>query len=57
MEPQSELEKNSLRIKLANAGFRSESAPAIYQGIRVVCLVAVPRSRPCSSSCSKTASR
>jgi tight adherence protein C len=40
MEPQSELEKNSLRIKLANAGFRSEQAARIYSGIRVVCLVA-----------------
>jgi len=40
MEPQSELEKNSLRIKLANAGFRSEQAAAVYAGIRVVCLVA-----------------
>jgi tight adherence protein C len=39
MEPQSDLEKNSLRIKLANAGFRSENAPAVYHGIRVVCLV------------------
>lgn len=38
MEPQSELEKNSLRIKLANAGFRSENAAAVYHGIRVVCL-------------------
>src|SRR5262249_54370943 len=35
LEPQSDLEKNSLKIKLANAGFRSESAPAVYQGIRV----------------------
>lgn len=40
MEPQSELEKNSLRIKLANAGFRSEQAARVYSGIRVVCLVA-----------------
>lgn len=39
MEPKSELEKNSIRIKLANAGFRSESAAGVYQGIRVVCLV------------------
>lgn len=35
---QSELEKNSLRSKLANAGFRSETAPAIYQGIRIASL-------------------
>jgi tight adherence protein C len=40
LEPQSELEKNSLRVKLANAGFRSESAASIYQGIRVACLLA-----------------
>ena len=40
MEPQSELERNSLRIKLANAGFRSENAAGVYLGIRVVCLAA-----------------
>ena len=40
MEPQSELEKNTLRIKLANAGFRSENAAGVYHGIRVVTLVA-----------------
>lgn len=39
MEPQSELEKNSIRLKLANAGFRSEQAASVYQGIRVVSLV------------------
>lgn len=39
MEPNTELEKNSIRIKLANAGFRSENAAGVYQGIRVVCLV------------------
>jgi tight adherence protein C len=38
MEPQSELERNSLRVKLANAGFRSENAPAIYQGLRIASL-------------------
>jgi tight adherence protein C len=35
-----EVEKNSLKIKLANAGFRSEGAAAVYQGLRAVCLVA-----------------
>ena len=40
LEPQSELERNSLRIKLANAGFRSENAASVYNGIRVVCLAA-----------------
>lgn len=39
LEPQSELEKSALRVRLANAGFRSESAPGVYHGIRVVCLV------------------
>jgi tight adherence protein C len=39
MEPQNELEKNSVRMKLANAGFRSENAASVYHGIRVVCLV------------------
>jgi tight adherence protein C len=35
---QSDLERNSLRVRLANAGFRGESAPAIYQGLRVASL-------------------
>jgi tight adherence protein C len=39
LEPQSELEKSALRVKLANAGFRSENAPGVYHGIRLVCLV------------------
>ena len=38
MQPQSDLEKNGLRVKLANAGFRSESAPTVYQGLRLACL-------------------
>lgn len=36
--PQSELEQNALKNKLANAGFRSEAAPMVYSGIRLVCL-------------------
>jgi tight adherence protein C len=32
--PQTELEQSELRIKLANAGFRSESAVSVYLGIR-----------------------
>jgi tight adherence protein C len=32
--PQTELEQSELRIKLANAGFRSDSAVAVYLGIR-----------------------
>src|SRR4051812_13278935 len=39
LEPQSELEKSALKIKLANAGFRSESAPSIYHGIRMASLL------------------
>ena len=39
MEPKSDLEKSSLRIKLANAGFRSEQAAGVFQGIRVASLV------------------
>jgi tight adherence protein C len=35
----SELEKSSLKIKLANAGFRSESAASVYQGMRLASLV------------------
>jgi tight adherence protein C len=36
--PQNELEQNRLKNKLANAGFRSDAAPMIYSGIRIVCL-------------------
>jgi len=39
LEPQSELEKSALKTKLANAGFRSESAAAIYQGLRMACML------------------
>ena len=39
MDNGSDTEKGSLKIKLANAGFRSEQASTVYQGIRVVCLV------------------
>ena len=35
-----EVDRNTLKIKLANAGFRNENAAAVYQGIRAVCLVA-----------------
>jgi tight adherence protein C len=38
MEPQSELEKNTLKVELANAGFRHESAAAIFQGVRIASL-------------------
>ncbi|MFN4257789.1 MAG: type II secretion system F family protein [Gemmataceae bacterium] len=40
LKPKTELEQSALRIKLANAGFRSEAAAGIYQGIRFVCLIA-----------------
>jgi tight adherence protein C len=32
--PQTELEQSALKIKLANAGFRSDSALAVYTGLR-----------------------
>jgi tight adherence protein C len=34
LKPKTELEQSAVRIRLANAGFRSESAGGIYQGIR-----------------------
>ncbi|MBI2803915.1 MAG: type II secretion system F family protein [Planctomycetes bacterium] len=36
--PQTELEQGALKNKLANAGFRSDAAPMVYSGIRLVCL-------------------
>src|SRR5262245_12962877 len=36
--PQTELEQSALKTKLANAGFRSDAAPMVYSGIRLVCL-------------------
>ena len=36
--PQGEVEQNALKTKLANAGFRSDAAPMVYSGIRLVCL-------------------
>ena len=38
MEPKTDMEKDGLRVKLANAGFRSEAAPAVFLGVRAVCL-------------------
>ena len=46
--PQTELEQNALKIKLANAGFRSDAAAASTSGIRLVCLVGVLPARPSS---------
>jgi tight adherence protein C len=37
--PQTELEQSELKIKLANAGFRSESAIAVYMGLRFFSLL------------------
>jgi tight adherence protein C len=34
--PQTELEQNALKTRLANAGFRSDAAPMVYSGLRVV---------------------
>ena len=39
IQPKSELEQSQVKIRLANAGFRSEAAPGIYQGIRFASLV------------------
>lgn len=36
--PQTETEQNALKIKLANAGFRSDVAPMVYSGVRLACL-------------------
>jgi tight adherence protein C len=33
--PQTELEQNNLKVRLANAGFRSDSATSIYLGLRL----------------------
>jgi tight adherence protein C len=38
-QPKTELEQSALKIRLANAGFRSESAAAIYSGLRFASLV------------------
>jgi tight adherence protein C len=37
--PRTELEQSALKIRLANAGFRSESAAAIYSGLRLASLI------------------
>jgi tight adherence protein C len=39
MMPKTELEQSKLKVKLANAGFRSESATAVYSGLRLASLV------------------
>jgi tight adherence protein C len=44
VEGKSELEKNKLKLQLTNAGFRSDGAPMIYQGLRLlsICLFLIP---------------
>ena len=37
--PQTELEQSALKVKLANAGFRSDSAAAVYLGLRFASLL------------------
>src|SRR5947209_4519224 len=37
--PQTELEQNQLKVRLANAGFRSDSAVSIYLGLRFGSLI------------------
>jgi tight adherence protein C len=39
MMPQTELEQSELKIKLANAGFRSDSAITVYLGLRFASLI------------------
>lgn len=38
MDGGNEVERSALKIKLANAGFRSENAVTVFQGIRALCL-------------------
>ncbi len=37
--PKTELEQSQLKVKLANAGFRSESAPKVYLGLKFITLL------------------
>src|SRR5438552_7632165 len=37
--PHTELEQSALKVRLANAGFRSDSAIAIYLGLRFASLI------------------
>src|SRR5215475_1377428 len=37
--PTTDVEQNALKTKLANAGFRSDAAPMVYSGIRIVSFV------------------
>ncbi len=37
--PQTEVEQSALKTRLANAGFRSDTAPMVYSGVRFACLL------------------
>jgi tight adherence protein C len=39
LRPKTELEQSQLKVKLANAGFRSESAANVYLGLRFISLI------------------
>ena len=39
LQPKSELEVSKLKLKLANAGFRSEAAPTIFLGFKFLGLM------------------
>jgi len=39
LQPKNEFEASKLKMKLANAGFRSESAPSIFLGLKFVALI------------------
>lgn len=40
LQPQNELEANKLKAKLSYAGFRNESAPSIFLGLKFFCMLA-----------------
>src|SRR5262249_13991416 len=39
LKPQTEQEQSALRLKLSNAGFRSDSAVSVYLGLRIASLI------------------
>ncbi|MBS0207461.1 MAG: type II secretion system F family protein [Planctomycetes bacterium] len=39
LQPTNELEANKLKLRLANAGFRAETAPTVFLGLKFMCLV------------------
>ncbi len=46
LQPKTEAEVGKLRAKLNYAGFRSEAAPSIFLGLKIICLAArLPRRR------------